>query len=253
VRWDTENLIQNSACGSAFRPSCRPEGRPTSGRNCLRVCPWAAPTLFFMFFAMLLSGSVFASGTPGQFDYYVLALSWSPEHCAERPSDSGQCGRPLGFVLHGLWPQYERGYPSDCTRQPAPKDAHRQFPGLYPSHSLFYHEWKKHGTCSGLSPESYYALSQKARRSIAIPAAYHQPKTPFRNHSKQLKADFAQANSRMNPESLAVFCRDSGRFMREVLVCLDKKGEHAVKCSTEVDRKAQKSCAGSDFLVRSVR
>ncbi|MDP2827094.1 MAG: hypothetical protein Q8O37_00655 [Sulfuricellaceae bacterium] len=202
---------------------------------------------------LLLSGGACASGTPGQFDYYVLALSWSPDHCAERPSDRGQCGRPLGFVLHGLWPQYWRGYPSDCTQQPAPRDARDKFPGLYPSDFLFTHEWKKHGTCSGLVPDAYYALSKKAKQSISIPTAYRQPKTPFRADSNQLKADFARINPGMNPESIAVFCSGSGRFMKEILVCLDKTGGHSVSCSAEVDHKARKSCAGPDFLVSNVR
>ena len=59
-----------------------------------------------------------AASTPGDFDFYVLSLSWSPGFC-EMPAGSnlhGQCdaGANLGFVVHGLWPQYEHGYPSDC-------------------------------------------------------------------------------------------------------------------------------------------
>lgn len=206
---------------------------------------------------LFMPGSVFASGVPGQFDYYVLALSWSPEHCAERPSDRGQCGRPLGFVLHGLWPQYWRGYPSDCTRQAASpaalKDVRAKFPGLYPNDALFSHEWKKHGTCSGLDPDGYYTLSRKTSQSVSIPAAFRQPGTPFRTTTKRLKTDFAQANPGMSQDSLAVFCNGSGRFMKEVLVCLDKSGGHGIKCSAEIERKAGKSCAEADFLVRSVR
>ena len=56
---------------------------------------------------------------PGEFDFYVLSLSWSPSFC-EAASERGrsgrsqdvQCGgRPFSFVVHGLWPQYERGFP----------------------------------------------------------------------------------------------------------------------------------------------
>jgi ribonuclease T2 len=52
----------------------------------------------------------------GQFDFYVLALSWSPGFCENSGSRSRQCdsGRGLGFVTHGLWPQNEQGYPSFC-------------------------------------------------------------------------------------------------------------------------------------------
>src|SRR4029077_16012103 len=65
-------------------------------------------------------------GEPGKFDFYVLALSWSPSFCEasrERPANrtpDQQCGaRPYSFVVHGLWPQYERGFPSNC-QVPAP-------------------------------------------------------------------------------------------------------------------------------------
>ena len=63
---------------------------------------------------------------PGQFDFYVLALSWSPSFCqasAERGREAAeQCGtaRPYSFVVHGLWPQYERGFPRACE-VPAPR------------------------------------------------------------------------------------------------------------------------------------
>lgn len=52
------------------------------------------------------------------FDFYVLSLSWSPSYCeAEGEQANGQqcrAGRPYAFVVHGLWPQYERGYPENC-------------------------------------------------------------------------------------------------------------------------------------------
>ena len=61
---------------------------------------------------------------PSQFDFYVLALSWSPTYCqetAERGRESReQCGsgRPYAFVVHGLWPQYDRCFPRDCQVPP---------------------------------------------------------------------------------------------------------------------------------------
>ncbi len=61
-------------------------------------------------------------GTPGVFDFYVLALSWSPTFCTLTGEQRGnpQCdaGKRLGFVVHGLWPQYDRGYPSECGAAP---------------------------------------------------------------------------------------------------------------------------------------
>jgi ribonuclease T2 len=52
----------------------------------------------------------------GVFDYYVLALSWSPNWCAlegdARHAD--QCETDAGWILHGLWPQFHRGWPAFC-------------------------------------------------------------------------------------------------------------------------------------------
>src|SRR5690349_20641312 len=94
---------------------------------------------------------------PGDFDFYVLSLSWSPSFCKEseeRGRDSGeQCrGRPYSFVVHGLWPQYEKGFPRDC-QVPAPRlnrDTMKSMLDLMPAPRLVYHEWDNHGTCSGL-------------------------------------------------------------------------------------------------------
>ena len=54
----------------------------------------------------------------GDFDYFVMALTWSPNWCAlegdARRDDQCDARHAYGFTLHGLWPQYESGYPSGC-------------------------------------------------------------------------------------------------------------------------------------------
>ena len=59
------------------------------------------------------------------FDYYVLSLSWSPSWCQltglKRGAEQCDATRDLAWILHGLWPQYENGWPKFCkTTQPAP-------------------------------------------------------------------------------------------------------------------------------------
>src|SRR5262249_19520688 len=110
---------------------------------------------------------------PGQFDFYVLALSWSPSFCeaaGERgPPPQQQCGaRPYSFVVHGLWPQYEKGFPEFC-QQPAPRldrNIVASMLDLMPAPRLIFNEWDRHGTCSGLSPNAYFENVRKARAAV---------------------------------------------------------------------------------------
>lgn len=194
---------------------------------------------------------------PGQFDYYAMALSWSPQYCAERPDDKLQCGiqqrRKLGFVLHGLWPQYNKGYPADCPGERFDSRLKTGFTALYPSDKLYYHEWEKHGTCSGLGQRDYLALSQKLKQLTRIPPAYRNPQESFHSTAGELIQAFGASNDNFAAKSVAVFCTGNKRFLREVLVCFDKKGEHSTACSPSLLRRAQKSCDKTGFSVKNIR
>ncbi len=196
-----------------------------------------------------------SQNVPGKFDFYVLALSWSPDYCAAKgDGDPQQCGqgRQLGFVLHGLWPQYDRGWPANCTNEAFNPSMQQQFPSLYPSPKLYSHEWAKHGTCSGLSQKAYHQFSADLKAAVAIPDRYQQPSKPFRTTLNELKDDFVATNPGMSVDSVAPRCSGSGRFLQEVLVCRSKDGA-AGTCSAEMLKKSQKSCGQENFLVRNVR
>lgn len=207
----------------------------------------------WLFTSSLVSTAAVADGTPGQFDSYLLALSWSPDHCAANPTDTAQCGKKLGFVLHGLWPQYNRNYPSFCSKERMTEDNKQRFAGLYPSNALFDHEWEKHGTCSGLGQVQYLELSKKLKDTVQIPSDYAQPAIPFRVSAKRLKKDFVKANPWLKDQGLAVNCSGSSRFLKEVWLCFDKTGSNLTTCPAEVIKNADKSCSKPDFLVRSVK
>jgi ribonuclease T2 len=167
------------------------------------------------------------AGTPGNFDFYVLSLSWSPGFCetpAAMRAGAAQCttGAGLGFVVHGLWPQYEHGFPTDCgpaARSPsrmALQDAQR----LYPSDGLARHEWQMHGTCSGKSPTDYFADVRRARDAIVIPEPFAGPKEEQNWAPLDIMRAFVAANPRLRPGMLGVACERN--VLQEVRICFSK-------------------------------
>ena len=169
--------------------------------------------------------SVPARVAPGAFDYYVLALSWSPGFCASRGGSSrgGQCapGAGLGFVVHGLWPQNEHGYPADCDGIPnPPRYALDQARGLYPDDGLARYEWRKHGTCTGLAPTAYFGEVRRARALVTIPPALADAREPQRTSPADIQRAFLAANPRLRPGMMAVGC--AGGALQEVRVCMTK-------------------------------
>jgi ribonuclease T2 len=166
-----------------------------------------------------------ARGAPGRFDYYVLSLSWSPQHCStpEGQRDRIQCAgsRTFGFIAHGLWPQFERGWPQYCSQDRGPDQATiQQTLDIMPSPGLMRHEWSKHGTCSGLTTPQYFARVREAYNAVKIPPEYRSPLKNVVVSPRKLKERFLEVNRVGDASNVAVLC--SGRFLQEVRVCLDK-------------------------------
>jgi ribonuclease T2 len=166
---------------------------------------------------------------PGQFDFYVLSLSWSPSFCAEaaerhgRRSGGPQCGaRPYSFVVHGLWPQYDKGFPEYC-QVPSPRLYHgivSSMLDLMPAPHLIFNEWDKHGTCSGLSPTAYFDTVRKARAAVKIPPDYVDLKAPLTVTPGAVEDAFIKANPGLTTGGIAIGC-DKTR-LTEVRLCLAK-------------------------------
>lgn len=194
-----------------------------------------------------------ADGEPGQFDYYAMALSWSPSFCATH-DDPDQCARgsARGFVVHGLWPQYERGYPQECSRERLPDEVRRRYAVLYPSPRLIDHEWKKHGTCSGLNPAAYFALTSKLRDALVVPPAFQRPLAPVRSDATSFAQAFRAANPRLAPDSVLPFCAANGRFLNEIHLCYDKRGE-SVRCGDSEIQRSANTCRQASFTLQSVK
>jgi ribonuclease T2 len=164
-----------------------------------------------------------ATGELGQFDYYVMALSWSPTFCELHPDEDEQCShKGYGFVLHGLWPQYESGGgPEHCktTDEPDRKTVGRAL-AFMPTRSLVDHEWRTHGACTGLGPDGYFDLADRAFAAVHVPTQFQAPKSDVQVTSDQLRGAFRQANSGLGDDMLSLHC--SRGELVEVRVCLDK-------------------------------
>lgn len=179
--------------------------------------------------------------TGAGFDFYVLSLSWSPSWCEgnDPKRKSSQCARGSGhgLVVHGLWPQYETGYPQFCqTRQPdrVPQALGRQYLDLIPSIGLIGHQWRKHGACSGLSQDDYLAVTRAARERVAIPPELASGAGPRDLSVPAIEAAFATKNPGMTQDMIAVTCE--GRLLEEIRICFDK--ELNFRACPEVDSHA---------------
>jgi ribonuclease T2 len=164
-------------------------------------------------------GAVAEMADSAAFDYYLLNLSWSPEFCISHPS-AQECAEHDAFVLHGLWPQNNDGtYPENCSNAAGPASP-SAYKDIYPDSGLLAHEWKKHGTCSGLAPDAYLSVARKAYRSITIPPALAGLKSQASMSPEGVLGLFTQSNPAIPRSSFALSCGNNE--LTAVEVCLDK-------------------------------
>lgn len=194
----------------------------------------------------------------GDFDYYALVLSWSPTHCAStQRDDDTQCnrrdGRRYNFVLHGLWPQFERGFPGDCDigRRPfVPDRTIEDAMDVMPSRPLIIHEYRKHGTCSGLDPANYFDLGERLFRTITIPERYRNPFEEQTVAPDDLLREFLAVNKQLKPDQIVVSCDGSRNRLKDIRVCLTPKGEPR-SCGRNENQK--RLCSAARIYVPPVR
>jgi ribonuclease T2 len=159
------------------------------------------------------------------FDYWVLSLSWSPEYCAKSQTPNEmQCVKSYAFVVHGLWPQYETGYPRNCdadgrSRRVDPDLVDAMLP-IMPSPKLIQHEWRAHGLCSGMNADTYFATTRKARQQIQIPPVYSSAERPHQTTLRDIESEFIQMNPGLERDAISFQC--ASRNLSEVRICLDK-------------------------------
>jgi ribonuclease T2 len=210
--------------------------------------------LALLTFAMSATGRHRKSsdGEPGTFDYYLLSLSWSPAFCLSDPG-AAECNGPrrFGFIVHGLWPQYEKGWPENCNvHEQVPDNVVSNISDIMPARNLVYHEWSAHGTCSGLSPADFFALVRRAYTRIAVPASLSGVSHEIEQSPGAIAAEFLHANPRLLGQSIVVTCsRQDVPRLREVHICLDRDLNPRA-CSADAARGA---CRAATLIVPPVR
>jgi ribonuclease T2 len=189
----------------------------------------------------------------GDFDFYVLTLSWSPGFCdtggEAKSHDQCSVGAGQGFVVHGLWPENaNRPYPSDCSDAGyIPGAALRETHGLYPAEGLARYEYRKHGTCTGLTPENYFHAVKYARERLTVPEVLRAPHDALTLAPREIETAFIAANPTLTSANFALTC--SRGELIDLRVCVSKDLDSFVDCP----KIAGHSCHSSQIKVMPLR
>ena len=198
-----------------------------------------------------------ADDRPGDFDYYVLAISWSPTFCGRRDNrrrNPQQCGtgRRFSWVVHGLWPQYDRGWPDYCRTKNryVPNSQIREMMPIMPSKRLIIHQWRKHGTCTGVSQRSYFKTTRELFARFLVLARYVAPSRTILTTPKELVHDFVTTNLWLKPEMISVQCGNSRERARlsELRVCFSRDLK-PIRCG----HNERRSCRARTLVMPPVR
>lgn len=192
----------------------------------------------------------FAEGEQaGDFDYYVLSLSWSPTWCALEGDarNSPQCDGDFGWVLHGLWPQYERGWPSYChtSAQDPSKRETAAMEDIMGTSGAAWYQWKKHGRCSGLSAQDFLALSREAYDKFTRPEVFRKLKDDVKLPASVVEEAFLRDNPGLEANEITVTCKNYR--IQEVRICLTRDLEPRT-CGTDTIR----DCTLDDALLQAI-
>ena len=207
----------------------------------------------FVLILLMLAVPVWAEGEKaGTFDYYVLSLSWSPNWCAyegdARGSEQCDARGDYGWIMHGLWPQYLRGFPTfyRTVERPPSRGMTAEMADIMGTPGLAWYQWKKHGVCTGLSASAYFALSREAYGRVVRPAVFRKLDKTVRLPAAVVQEAFLQANPGMEADGITITCRDV--YIQEARICLSRDLD-PVACEQDVVR----DCTARDALFTPIR
>ncbi len=178
-------------------------------------------------FAALAPPTAAAQDRAGEFDHYLLALSWIPAWCAvdgdQRRDPRCGTGSAIGWALHGLWPQNRAGdWPEYCRtseRDPSRIETAAQA-AIFGTSGAAWHQWNKHGRCSGLSAQAYYDLAARALAGVTLPEVFEAVSRPLNVRPSVVESAFIEANPGLTQDMMVTSCARGD--LVELRLCLTR-------------------------------
>jgi ribonuclease T2 len=221
------------------------------------VIRWAAALVVMLAAGTSLAAREIRGAAPGDFDLYRFSLTWFPYFCASGGSakqpDQCDAGSQLGFLVHGLWPQGERDFPSECNRGAFVRWSDLDtIHGVLPSKALACYERKKRGTCLGLAPSRYFAAISAHYSKTVIPRPYRARLQEVRAASLDIERAFAEANPGLRPDVTAIsYARcEHALVLTKICICVNK-GLRGLQTSPETVQR--QSCLARGILIPALR
>lgn len=186
-----------------------------------------------------LASPVSAQDAAGEFDYYVLSLSWSPNWCdlEGRAKGSPQCDddADFGWVMHGLWPQYEDGWPANCRTsfRPPSRSQTAEMADIMGTSGLAWYQWNKHGVCAGINPADYYALARRAYEMVTRPQVFRDLSRDVTLPASLIEEAFIRDNPDLRADEITITCKAGA--IQEARICLTRDLEFRT-CGRDVIR-----------------
>lgn len=197
----------------------------------------------------------------GKFDFLVYAVSWDPGFCAIHKNFTENCVNK--FKVHGVWPYYKtdgrdniRNYhPSNCYNSPGCHSfkvcninlktikkiqKNKILSRLYPNNiGLFTHEWKKHGTCSGLTQFQYFKQALRYKNAI-----FPKLKNLFSFIKRHKNETVKTSDIRMKlPKNTSLWCKkyNGKNYLYEINFFITTKGSEFINTNTQIGDKCSQT------------
>jgi ribonuclease T2 len=109
-----------------------------------------------------------------------------------------------------------------------------------------FHQWKKHGRCSGLSADDYFRTAREAHAMVTIPELFQRIDRSLTLPASVIEEAFLEANPDLNPDQIAITCKDG--LIQEARICLTRDLAPR-RCGADVLR----DCRLPDAVLKPVR